>query len=1443
MSRSVRSVALILAAAPILLSSTPVLAAPDQATFNGGSTQGSNTGSVSITVNATLPQVLGGFENTDRAVLYIPNGRLPTLPIADNDADGVHDCLETPPLQGARCYVDNVFTSSERTQGSLTMQFPTTNGVPSDQWMITSFDTGANPDTWTCAPNTETSGCYTLLGQALTVSSVTMAGGAARTRGQGSGPIAFTVIGTNFTPGTVVRETVDRTDIDVTDVVRVSDTQITATVTIGAGAPVANNVLRLANTAGDGPELDIDVVAGPTITSFDPASRGRGVASRVVAITGANMVPGSTTFSVPSASGVTIASQSVTNATTATMTIGVASDAPVGNVPVTAFEPTTGGRGTTNFVVNPDMATTAISPGGLRAGGQNKTVTLTGTNYRDGLTVSISNPALIDFDDAGANLTVTETTVSFRVDVKPAAVQGDSVQITVDPNDGGTVKPSIILAIVGTPTVSSYLPVALGRGAVDAPLQITGTNLDASATYAFSGTGITAGPCRGSTTSITCDTDVTVDAATTARTLTITSAGEDPTVIANPTLGVNAAPTITGLTDALGQGAIDHPVAVDGAGYVPGATIASDGLTVDSCTAAADGVDCVVDLAGDAATGARAITIINGDYGRPVCGANACDLTVTAAPTVSAIAPNQLSRGAATELVVTGEQLAATTTLTLGNGITVAPGGTVNAEGTELTVDVTVAADAPITQRPATVVNADGGRSTSAPLLDVLLPPQITSIAPTHLGQGADDATVQIIGAGLADTATVSLGTGITTVSVTPVGTDHTTLDVVIDVASDAPTGNAAHDASATNPDGSIATLVDALSIDPLPTITTLAPATIGQGAELWPIRVTGTGFLPGASLALGDGVLVTVFEVTPTTIDGLVTIAGDATLGERDASVSNDNSGAPGICVAASSECLTISERPTLTSLDPNQLGAGASDAAVTATGTGIVPGASLDLGDGVTATHVADVDATSVQVTLDIDHDAPTGPIDPVLVNGDGGRSAPADDAFTILVPPTIGSVAPRQLAVGANTITISGSSFDPLAAVDLGPGVTVTTTTVTNGGATLTVQATLAAGSTAGIRDVRVTNPNAGSHLCLGCLDVGDASEQVKTTTRGYVGEGAVLRFFDRVTNVTTANVLIRELNGPVIPMRLSCFDLDSNVETCATSFDIRRVELKPVTHLVPGERYTVVVNPSGVASKVRSASADLPLSSSAFTASRSLQEKSEAVDLLWQPIKDARSVGDRYVRESRAGATIIVPFVGEDITWITLAGPAFGQAKVAVDGVTVDASVDTSAATNAYDRRFSFDGFEPGEHRMTITVLGKKGADGSGTYVALDGIIDDRGRIVNPTGRSSWALKPESIVQSDEVAVASLPGEKAMLDFRGTGLRIDFVAAPDGGIVQVLVDGFAVTNANLYSATKKLFKVSVTGLTDARHVVTLLVTGRRAAASKGTVVRLDYFGVRG
>jgi hypothetical protein len=639
--------------------------------------------------------------------------------------------------------------------------------------------------------------------------------------------------------------------------------------------------------------------------------------------------------------------------------------------------------------------------------------------------------------------------------------------------------------------------------------------------------------------------------------------------------------------------------------------------------------------------------------------------------------------------------------------------------------------------------------------------------------------------------------------------------------------------------------LVDGLTVNAQPAIDGLLPPLIGQGAISWPFAATGSGFLQGLTLDLGPGITVSGLTITPTRIDALVSVAGDATIGERDVTVRNDNQGAPAVCVAATETCLSIGARPTFSALSPSSRGAGGFDQVLEATGTGIIEGATLDLGPGVVAVNHEDVHATRVDIEVDIAHGAAQGPRDATLVNGDGGRSLPLDDGFTILQPPVIDDVDPAQLVRGANTMTITGTNFDANVVVSAGPGVTTGTTTVNPGGTVITVPVTVSNSAPIGIRDVRVTNADdAGSDLCLGCTGIGDPGQAVLITSRGFVSEGAVFEFFDRVRDVRASNVQIREADGTVVPMVMACTDLGGAVEPCTTSDDIRRIALRPVGHLIPGERYVAFVNPTGVATKVRTGAGVLALASKTFIGYRNVQERSDAVDLLWQPVSHGSAAGDRYVRESRAGASIRTTFVGDKVTWITPIGPSFGVARVLVDGAVVDNEVDTSANRDAFGSRFTYDGFGAGSHVLELVVLGDPGAFGpSGAFVALDGIIDQRDRFLNPSARSLWSLRSEPIVESATIAVGSLAGERAMMEFRGTAVRIGLIGGPDGGIAEVLVDGASLGDADLYSRPTTLQTLTVTGLTDGRHVVTLRVSGRKNRNSSGRVVRLDYFGARG
>ncbi|RYU15642.1 polysaccharide deacetylase family protein [Nocardioides iriomotensis] len=146
------------------------------------------------------------------------------------------------------------------------------------------------------------------------------------------------------------------------------------------------------------------------------------------------------------------------------------------------------------------------------------------------------------------------------------------------------------------------------------------------------------------------------------------------------------------------------------------------------------------------------------------------------------------------------------------------------------------------------------------------------------------------------------------------------------------------------------------------PRITGVNPANLGQGASAVTVRVNGSGFLAGATVAIGGtGVTSTVTARTATRVTLSVSVAGDAPTGARSVTVTNPN-GSTVTCAT----CLTIVAGPTLTSVSPATIRRGR-DTTVTLTGTGFTNQTDVTVsGAGVTVRSTTRLSATRMTAVL---------------------------------------------------------------------------------------------------------------------------------------------------------------------------------------------------------------------------------------------------------------------------------------------------------------------------------------------------------------------------------------------------------------------------------------------------------------------------------------------
>ena len=179
-------------------------------------------------------------------------------------------------------------------------------------------------------------------------------------------------------------------------------------------------------------------------------------------------------------------------------------------------------------------------------------------------------------------------------------------------------------------------------------------------------------------------------------------------------------------------------------------------------------------------------------------------------------------------------------------------------------------------------------------------------------------------------------------------------------------------------------------------TVSSLSPRALGQGATNRDLKVNGSGFLAGSTVAFsGVGVAVKSVVVTSSIVLTVkVSVASTADLGAGDVTVTVPGGGTA-ICAA----CFTVNPGPTITSVTPNTVGRGQA-VVVDILGSNFNTGVTVTIsGTGVTVGPVTRIDATHIRVTLTAASTAATGPRALTVTNTDAGRATSAADAITVV------------------------------------------------------------------------------------------------------------------------------------------------------------------------------------------------------------------------------------------------------------------------------------------------------------------------------------------------------------------------------------------------------------------------------------------------------------
>jgi hypothetical protein len=872
-----------------------------------------------------------------------------------------------------------------------------------------------------------------------------------------SGPVGteVTVQGSGFTGVTAVSFSGTAASSFTVD----SDISLRATVAAGT----TTGQISITGPEGTGTSSsNFTVLLPPSITSFAPPS---GPVGTEVTVQGSHFTGVTTvSFNGTAASSFTVDSDISLRAT-------VAAGTSSGQITVTSPGGTATSASSFTVLLPPSISSFAPTSGPVGT-----EVTVQGSHFTGVTAVSFNGTAASSF--------TADSDVALRATVAAGTTTGQ-ISIT-GPEGTGTSASSFTVLL--PPSIASFAPTS---GPVGTEMTIQGSHFTAVTAVAFNGTGAS---------SFTADSDTslraTVAAGTSSGQITVTSPGGTATSASSFT--VLLPPSITSFAPP--SGSVGTEVTVQGSGFTGVTAVAFNGTAASSFTADSD-VALRATVAAATSSGQITVTSPGGT------ATSASSFTVLLPPSITSFAPTSGPIG--TEVTVQGSGFTGVTAVSF-NG-TAASSFTVESD---VALRATVAAG---TGSGPISITSPGGTATSASSFTVLLPPSISSFAPTS-GTVGTEVTVQ--GSGF---------TGVTAVSFNGTGASSFTVDSDVALRATVAAATTTGTIAVTGPGGT-ATSASSFTVLLPPSITSFAPTSGTVGTE---VTVQGERFT-GVTAVSFNGTAASSF-----TVDSDIALRATVAAGTTTGTIAVTGPGG----TATSASSFTVLLPPSITSFAPTS---GPVGTEVTVQGSGFT---------GVTAVSFNGTAASSFTVDSDVALRATvaaattTGTI---AVTGPGGTATSAS-SFTVLLPPSITSFAPPSGTVGTE-VTVQGSRFTGVTAVSFN-GTAASSFVVDSD---IALRATVAAGTATGT--IRVTN-GAGSAESGPVFTVTSGPSQVlliptddtrvdsSVPTKGY-GSSTYLRVKSFSTTSATHHSYLKfnvtGLTGTVQSAKIRLYVTDESVD---------------------------------------------------------------------------------------------------------------------------------------------------------------------------------------------------------------------------------------------------------------------------------------------------------
>jgi hypothetical protein len=418
---------------------------------------------------------------------------------------------------------------------------------------------------------------------------------------------------------------------------------------------------------------------------------------------------------------------------------------------------------------------------------------------------------------------------------------------------------------------------------------------------------------------------------------------------------INPTPSITSLTPtSVVAGSTAFTVRATGTGFVGGATATVGGTPRSVSFVSGTQLDVSVQAADVAAVGSVPIQITSPTPCVSTgCVSNSMPLAVTtapAAPVLSSITPpTAAAGGSGFTLTATGQNFVPTSVVQVnGNARATTFGTSTSLTAAILAGDIASAGTLAVTvATPAPCVGAVAGFCVSGPRTLTMTGPALSASPAT--GPPGSALTV---------TLTNWSGGSVDWLAIAPTGAGNTTyLPSYVYVAS-LPGAGGTRTWTTTMP-ATLGTYEARLflnngftraatgntftvaNISPTPAVSTLSPPSVATGSAGFTMRVTGTGFMTGATVTVGGSARAVSF-VSGTQLDVGVQAGDVAAVGSIPVVVTNPTPCAPTTGCVSNSAPLSVTPPPAapiLSAITPSTIAQGLSNVSLTATGQNFAP------------------------------------------------------------------------------------------------------------------------------------------------------------------------------------------------------------------------------------------------------------------------------------------------------------------------------------------------------------------------------------------------------------------------------------------------------------------------------------------------------------------------